>query len=328
MKRSPGCSTSRQPSPEGDEDMQSLWLVVFGLIVCGWFVVDGAVLGSGIALSVLGRGEQERRRIRTAVGPFLLAGEMWLIAAAGVVIGAFPGLERVLGASYPVVTVMLAAWMLRDAALWLGRRGGGGRGWDRVWTAASVVFAYCVGMLLGIVAHSVPGAGTVAPHVMFGPVSLSFGLLIVGLVTVHGVVFTRWRVPAVTARARRILRRLVPCVAVAASVATVTCVMDHSTEKARWPVAVVAVVATGATVAAARWTGDRPGKVLWWSAIGAASLPAAVGLELADSLRATALATGPLIALTVPIIVVVIGHQGWLWWMFRHPVRDTDTVLF
>ena len=66
----------------------------------------------------------------TALGPFLLAGEVWLIAGRRRAAGRLPALERDLWfVAYPLVVALLVSWVLRDAGVWLrSRRPGAGGG--------------------------------------------------------------------------------------------------------------------------------------------------------------------------------------------------------
>lgn len=121
--------------------MDILWLGVLALLLIGYFALEGFDIGLGMLLPVLGRTRRDRDRIVAAMAPFVLANEVWLVAAVGVLFGAFPSLEgRVLSGLYPVVVALLVSWILRDAGLWFRRRLDGPAwraGWDRVICAGS-----------------------------------------------------------------------------------------------------------------------------------------------------------------------------------------------
>lgn len=103
--------------------MDILWLGVLALLLIGYFALEGFDIGLGMLLPVLGRTRRDRDRIVAAMAPFVLANEVWLVAAIGVLFGAFPSLEgRVLFGLYPVVVALLVSWILRDAGLWFRRR--------------------------------------------------------------------------------------------------------------------------------------------------------------------------------------------------------------
>lgn len=120
--------------------MDLVWLGLLGLLLAGWSVLDGGNLGLGRSLRRIGRTGPERRLLLTAIGPFLLGGEVWLVAAAGLLIGAFPALEKdLLYAYYPLVVTLVVAWVLRDIGVWFRsrrpsaawQRGGNASSWSR-----------------------------------------------------------------------------------------------------------------------------------------------------------------------------------------------------
>ncbi|MFC7639863.1 cytochrome d ubiquinol oxidase subunit II [Streptosporangium lutulentum] len=103
--------------------MDILWFGVFALLLIGYFALEGFDIGLGMLLPVLGRTQKDRDRIVSAMAPFVLANEVWLVAVAGVLFGVFPSIEGdVLFGLYPLVVSLLVSWILRDAGLWFRRR--------------------------------------------------------------------------------------------------------------------------------------------------------------------------------------------------------------
>ncbi|WP_449061592.1 cytochrome d ubiquinol oxidase subunit II [Planomonospora algeriensis] len=103
--------------------MDILWSVLFAVLLIGYFALEGANIGLGMLLPVLGRTQEGRDRIVAAAAPFVLAGEVWLVAVAGVLFGVYPRLEgEVLFGLYPMVVCLLVSWIVRDAGLWFRRR--------------------------------------------------------------------------------------------------------------------------------------------------------------------------------------------------------------
>lgn len=140
--------------------MDVIWFILLGLLLTGYFACDGVTTGSGILLRALGRTERERRAVITSFGPFFLANEVWLIATGGVLLGAFPLLERhLLAGLHPFVVAVLVAWVLRDAAVWFRSRIGlaGWRSrWDRLLVVASCALAALWGLVLGVLMYGLP----------------------------------------------------------------------------------------------------------------------------------------------------------------------------
>ncbi|WP_164545189.1 cytochrome d ubiquinol oxidase subunit II [Antribacter gilvus] len=143
----------------------AVWGVLLTVLLAGWALLDGAVQGTGAALGSAPTGAERRVRL-AAVGPLLLAGEVWLVAAAGVLVGAFPHAESALAAAgYPVLVALVASWAARDAGLWLRSRRASAvwrSAWDRVIVVASTVLSAAFGALLGVVWGSVWAAAGLA----------------------------------------------------------------------------------------------------------------------------------------------------------------------
>ncbi len=100
-------------------------------------MLAGADVGVGMLLPWLGRDQRERRLVIASFAPFFLGNEVWLVAA-GLVAGAFPGLEhRLLEELYPLVVVLLIGWVVRDMGLWLRGRVDAAA-WRSVWDGAIV----------------------------------------------------------------------------------------------------------------------------------------------------------------------------------------------
>lgn len=168
------------------------WAVLLTALVTGWVVLDGAVQGAGATLlqerdpdgGDRRREPAERRVVLAAVGPLLLPGEVWLVAAIGVLIGVFPHAEAdLLDAGYPVAITLIGSWALRDAGIWLRSRRRG-RVWRDVWdvvlVVASIVLAGSWGALLGVAWGS-------------GLAALTLGILAVVLTRLHGDAVVAWR---------------------------------------------------------------------------------------------------------------------------------------
>jgi len=186
--------------------MEMLAVVMLAVFTVGYLVLAGADIGVGMLLPWLGRRASERRLVIAAVAPFFLGNEVWLVAAVGVMAGAFPALEHgLLEGLFPLFVALVAAWVVRDMGLWLrGRvdavawRGG----CDAAIVAGSWGLALAWASVLGtlLVAGGVPEDGLNAGSVLGLPLAVLFA--------VHGAGFARWRSSgAVLERARRVPAR-------------------------------------------------------------------------------------------------------------------------
>ena len=187
--------------------MVTVWWFVLGLLFSGYFALAGYDYGVGILLRSLGRDEFAQRRLLGAIGPFFLANEVWLIAAVGVLFGAFPHLEgKVFADAYLVVVVLLAGLVTFTAAVQLrSRRPDGGRnGWNVAIVAGAAVIAVSWGVFFGNLTLGLPRAN------LFSPYALFWGLGFVALFALHGATFLTVRgSEEITGKARRLAMLLV-----------------------------------------------------------------------------------------------------------------------
>lgn len=317
--------------------MDVAWLGLLGLLLAGWSVLDGATLGLGASLRRLGRDGPERRLLLTAAGPFLLGGEVWLVAAAGILIGAFPGLEKdLLYACYPLVVGLVVAWVLRDIGVWFRSRRPSRawrNGWEVVVVAASTAVPFAWGLLLATVVQGVPTDGRPGVETLVGPYSLLWGAVVVAVFTLHGAVFAALRLPPERrTRAAGTVRRaggaalaLLAAVAVATPASGVG--LAHPLPAAALGLAAAAAVALATRLFAA----GRDGRAYACTAVAAAAPVFAAGLASAPRLLDGIAAAGTLDLLTVvvaPLLPVLLAVQAWMWWTFRHRVGVGSAVFF
>ncbi|GAA3137249.1 hypothetical protein GCM10010466_30120 [Planomonospora alba] len=170
--------------------MDILWSALFAVLLVGYFAFEGANIGLGMLLPVLGRTRDGRDRLVAAMAPFVLAGEVWLVAVAGVLFGVYPRAEgEVLFALYPLVVCLLVSWIVRDAGLWFRRRLDGSAwraGWDRMICLGSWGLALSWGAALAWLAAG-PSA---VPAALAGAAALAAALAF------HGRSFAAWLLPA------------------------------------------------------------------------------------------------------------------------------------
>ncbi|MFC7728196.1 cytochrome d ubiquinol oxidase subunit II [Actinomadura keratinilytica] len=195
----PGCGPAR-----GEESkLETVALLVLAVFTAGYLVLEGADIGVGMLLPVLGRDARQRRLVIASFAPLFLANEVWLVAAAGVVAGAFPGLEHaLLSGLYPLFVALLVGWIVRDMGLWLRGRVDAAR-WRAVCDGAVVAGSWVLALVWGAVLGTVlVGGGRVEEGVNAGTV---LGLPLALVFAVHGAGFARLRLAGgLVERARRV----------------------------------------------------------------------------------------------------------------------------
>lgn len=313
--------------------MDVLWLLALGLLLGGWFALDGFSLGLGMLLPALGRDTAERRRVITAMAPFFLANEVWLVAFAGVLIAAFPAVEAsLLTGFYPVVIALIVAWLARDASVWFRSRRPSSRWrrrWDGVLATASVAFAASAGVFLGNAAQGIPDPGA-RPNLL-NPYAVACGATAVAVFALHGAAFVAVRTNGEPReRARRIARYLVlPVLGLLLIVVAGLAVIGAD---APLPALLLGGAGLSAVVLAglALRTG-RDGRAFAATTVAAASLPLTVGAGVAAGLlggAADPVTLARLAVIALPVVPLVLAAQAWLWWVFRHRVDESSVIFF
>lgn len=194
--------------------MVTIWWGVLGLLLGGYFALAGYDYGVGMLLPALSRDEAGQRRVLGAVGPFFLANEVWLIAAVGVLFGAFPHLEgRVFAGAYVLVVLLLLGLVTFTAAVQLRSRHpeGNRRAWTFAITAGALVTAVSWGLFLGNLVRGLPldAGGRPVDDILalFNPYAVLWGLGFVALFCLQGLIFLAVRGPAeIAGRVRRLAR--------------------------------------------------------------------------------------------------------------------------
>ncbi|MEV7329219.1 cytochrome d ubiquinol oxidase subunit II [Micromonospora sp. NPDC093244] len=324
--------------------MDLAWYALLGLFFAGYLVLAGFDYGVGLLLA-RGGGPAGRRAALTALGPFFLGNEVWLVAAVGILFGAFPMLEgELLSGCYPAVAGALVGVVLVTVGVQLRSRPADERvraRWDRVVVIGSVLAALGWGALLAALLQGVPrqadGHVTGVAH-LATPFTAAAGLTMVALVAVHGATFLTLRLPAADAAVvGRTARRLVPVALTAVAVATVVGLLSVRVRDSvqRPAVAVLLPVLLVAALLAARAAlgRRRPGWALAATGMALAMPVALVGAALwpyvlvsttdpAASLTvADAAASTPTLRLlawvALPLLPALLGFQAMCLWVFR-----------
>ncbi|PWU45556.1 cytochrome D ubiquinol oxidase subunit II [Micromonospora sp. S4605] len=324
--------------------MELAWYALLGLFFATYLVLGGYDYGVGLLLA-RGTDPARRRAALNAVGPFFLGNEVWLVAAVGILFGAFPVLEgELLSGFYPAVVGALVGVILVTAGVQLRSRPAGERsraGWDRVVVVGSLLAALGWGALLAGLLQGVPlhaDGHVVGITHLFTPFVAAAALAVLALVAAHGATFLTLRLPAADAEATgRLARRLVPVALAAVGAATVLGLLSERVrDTVQQPVAglLAPVLLAGALLLArAALARRRPGLAFAATGTALAALVALVGAAVwpyalvstvdpgASLTVADAAASGPTLRLlgwlTVPLLPALLGFQLMCWWVFR-----------
>jgi cytochrome d ubiquinol oxidase subunit II len=197
--------------------LNQIWFVVLAGMLTAYAVLDGFDLGVGILHLFLARREEEREAAISAIGPVWNGNEVWLIAAGGSMVVAFPHVYASAFSGF-YLALMLVLWLLIlrglgiefrhqvDDPLWR-------QAWDVTFSLASLLLAVLFGVALGNVLRGVPldafGEFQGSFAVLLNPFSILGGVLAVAMLALHGAAYLEMKTEGdLQARARRAVGRL------------------------------------------------------------------------------------------------------------------------
>jgi cytochrome d ubiquinol oxidase subunit II len=100
------------------EALQIIWFILIGILLAGYSILDGFDLGIGTLLPFLGKKEDEKRILMSAIGPFWDGNEVWLLTGGGALFAAFPlAYASVFSGFYLALMLVLFALILRAVSL-------------------------------------------------------------------------------------------------------------------------------------------------------------------------------------------------------------------
>ena len=338
-------------------NLEIAWLALLGLLLGGYFMLGGYDYGVQMLHPFLGgrsgqdgqggRGSQQEERTSgnaalDAIAPFFLGNEVWLVAFAGVLFGAFPHLEgTLLSGLYPLIVAILAGLVLGNAAVQLRRRShsaGGRRWWDALIVFGGALPAVCWGLVVGLLLHGVPRRADGSFHIGFGdvfsPFVLACGVTTALLFAAHGATFVALRSePELAARARELGGSLLSGAGAVGSLALLLTLFGAGASMTNRATSAVIAALLAAALAGAWWHLSRGRDVLAFATtccatallvllVGAGHYPyllissAGGGLTVDHAVTDDATLT-ILSGFGVLVVPVILAYQAWSWWAFR-----------
>jgi cytochrome d ubiquinol oxidase subunit II len=165
-------------------DLPFVFMVLMGLAILAYVILDGFDLGVGILVPLAKR--QEHDMMVASIGPFWDANETWLVLGVGILLVAFPFAHGIILSSlYLPVAAMLIALILRGVAFEFRAKASGWHQelWNRLFFVGSLGAALAQGMML---------AGVVTGFKR-GPAFAAFGMLVgVGLAGGYALLGATW----------------------------------------------------------------------------------------------------------------------------------------
>src|SRR5262245_29235306 len=174
--------------------LNTTWFIVLAFTLAVYAVLDGFDIGVGAIHLLLGRTREDRAALIDSIGPVWNGNEVWLLAAGGSMVVAFPTLYASSFSGF-YLPLMLVLWLLLLRGLGIEFRHQIHHPmwedfWDVVFSAASVLLALLFGVAFANVLRGVPFdesggfRGTFA--VLLNPFSILGGVLSVATLALHG----------------------------------------------------------------------------------------------------------------------------------------------
>jgi len=179
--------------------LQVIWFVLVGVLLAGYAILDGFDLGVGALYPFLGKSDEDKSVLRTAIGPVWDGNEVWLLTGGGALFAAFPPVyATVFSGFYLALMLVLFSLIFRAVSLefrahdeeWGGL-------WDWAFFGGSALPALLYGVAVGNIALGVPLAksGEFAGNFFtllgfwggtFNPFPLCIGVLGLSMILLQG----------------------------------------------------------------------------------------------------------------------------------------------
>lgn len=178
-------------------ELNTLWFIIIAVLFMGFFFLEGFDYGAMILLPILGKSDEDRRMMISAIGPFWDGNEVWLLTAGGAMFAAFPNwYASMFSGFYLALLIILAALIFRvvafefrskiDNDFWRG-------GWDVALILGSLLPAILFGVALANLLEGVPIDGTMEYVGRFvdllSPFTLIAGITTLSFFLFHGAIF-------------------------------------------------------------------------------------------------------------------------------------------
>lgn len=180
--------------------LQVIWFILVAVLLAVYAVLDGFDLGVGI-WHPFAKGDGERRKLMSLIGPVWDGNEVWLLTGGGALFAAFPHVyATVFSAMYLPLMLVLFGLILRAVSIKF-RSMEEAPSWRRKWDAAffvgSALPALLFGVAIGNILRGLPIGitrnfeGTLIT--LLNPYALLIGVTGFAMLAMHGALFITLR---------------------------------------------------------------------------------------------------------------------------------------
>lgn len=241
-----------------------VWFIVIVVMIGGYAVLDGFDLGVGTLHLLVARNAREREISINAIGPVWNGNEVWLLAAGGSLVVAFPVVYAESFSGF-YLALMIVLWLLVFRGLGIEFRHQVDDGlWRQAWDAAFAVASILLAILFGVAVANVLRGVPLSPSgqfqgtftLMLNPFAILGGVLSVVALSMHGAAYLAMKTTGtLQARARSFVGPLwiaFVVLLVAMTAASFAVRPDFTSNFARWPALLLVPLAAVAGLAGVR----------------------------------------------------------------------------
>ncbi|MFR7746915.1 MAG: cytochrome d ubiquinol oxidase subunit II [Eggerthellaceae bacterium] len=163
--------------------LQIVWFILIGVLLAGYFILDGFDLGAGILYPFVAKTEREKAMVRRSVGPVWDGNEVWLLTAGGALFAAFPAAYATsFSGFYLAIMLVLFALIVRAVSLEFRAHD---QKWKKLWDACFFIGSLLPALLFGVALGNIIGCVELNEHgdyiggfaALLDPFSLLCGLI-------------------------------------------------------------------------------------------------------------------------------------------------------
>lgn len=345
-------------------DLTLLWFLIVGVLLIGYFVLDGFDFGVGMALPFVSKDDTDRRVVINTIGPVWDLNETWLIVAGACLFAAFPEwYATMFSGFYLALLLILVALILRGVSFEYRHQGKGPEwtGWfDRFIVFGSFLPPLLWGVAFANLAQGLPietldtggWVYTGSLLTLLNPYALLGGVTLMMLCFTHGLVFIALKTTGeIRERARRLATTVGVITVLVAAAFLASTVVQHLGDDNIMLVVLCAGLAAVTLIAGVLF--NLKGREGWAFFANALTIALALltifmamfpylmisstdpaysmSIEGGASTQMTLELMSWLALFTLPF---VLAYQAWTYWVFRRrlsrsdiPAHETDSAV-
>lgn len=334
-------------------DLTVIWFLIVGVMLIGYFVLDGFDFGVGMAMPFLSKDDTDRRVVINTIGPVWDLNETWLIVGGASLFAAFPEwYATMFSGFYLALLLILVALILRGVSFEY-RHQGKGKKWT-AWFDNFIIWGSVLPPLLwgtafanlaqGLPIKRIEAGGWIYEGTLLtllNPFGLLGGITVLLIVFTHGIVFVSLKTTGeMRERARKLAIKVGIVTILAGATFLIWNILQHLESPMLWIIIACSAIAAVALVLG--WLANLVGREGWafvgntltivfallaiFMTLFPNLMPSSYGEADSMTIVGAASSEKTLVFMTwvaVIMLPLVLAYQAWTYWVFRKRVtRD------